>query len=124
MDDNYKSKLHQNVILFRGSASFVSDKVIEVNSEHLTASKIIISTGTRPKKSPYENAWTSDDIFPLQKIPNSLAIVGSGFIACELANVFDALGVKTKLLVRGNTLLSNEDKEISKTFKEEFSKKY
>ncbi|MFT7860652.1 MAG: dihydrolipoyl dehydrogenase [Sulfurimonas sp.] len=123
VDDRYKSTLNENVELFRGLGSFVSDNVVEVNNIKLTAPKIIIATGSRSRKPPFKDAWTSDDIFPLKKIPKSITVVGSGFIACELVNVFDALGIKTKLLVRGETLLSNEDAEISKAFKKEFSKK-
>jgi len=123
VDENYKSKLNENVTLFRGVGTFVSDTVITVNNEKITAPKIVIATGTSPKKVPFENAWSSDDIFPIKKIPKSITIVGSGFIACELANVFDALGVKTKLVVRGENILSNEDEEISTVFKEQFSKK-
>eukprot|EP01029_Cantina_marsupialis_P010030 TRINITY_DN229_c0_g1_i5.p1 TRINITY_DN229_c0_g1~~TRINITY_DN229_c0_g1_i5.p1 ORF type:complete len:453 (-),score=59.91 TRINITY_DN229_c0_g1_i5:479-1837(-) len=122
VDENYLSKLDENVKLFRAEASFVSNKIIEVDNQQITAATIIIATGTRPKKPPFENAWTSDDIFPLNKIPKSITIVGAGFIACEIANVFDALGVETKMIVRGDTLLSNEDEDISKTFKDEFSK--
>ncbi|MCK9454994.1 NAD(P)/FAD-dependent oxidoreductase [Sulfurimonas sp.] len=123
VDENHKSKLNENVKLFRGIGFFVSNNIVEVNNEKLTAPKIIIATGASPKKAPFEGAWTSDDIFPINKIPKSITIVGSGFIACELVNVFDALGVKTKLLVRSENILSNEDEDISKVFKEEFSKK-
>lgn len=123
VDENYKSKLNENVDLYRGLGYFLSDNIVEVNNQKLKSSKIIIATGTSPKEVPFEEAWTSDDIFPLKKIPKSIFIVGSGFIACELANVFDALGVKTKLVVRGDKLLSNEDEDISKVFKEEFSNK-
>lgn len=123
VDEDYKSILNENVELFRGIGSFISDTIVEVNNEKLTAPKIVIATGARPKKALFKDAWTSDDIFPISKIPNSITIVGSGFIACELANVFDSLGVKTKLLIRSGTLLSNEDEDISKVFKEEFSKK-
>lgn len=85
--------------------------------------KIVIATGTRPNKPLYAKAWTSDDLFPLEgKIPKSITIVGSGFIGCELANFFAAIGIKTKLLVRGQTLLSHEDDEIAEIFKTEFSK--
>lgn len=122
VDDSYKSKLNENVDLYRGIGSFISDKVIKVNDEKLTASKIIIATGTKPLKPPFENAWTSDDIFPLDDIPKSITIVGSGFIACELANVFSALKINTTLIVRSETLLSSEDKQIQEVFKEEFSK--
>lgn len=123
VDEDFKSIFNENVELFRGIGSFVSNNIVEVNSEKLTAPKIIIATGATSKKAPFKNAWTSDDIFPISKIPNSITIVGSGFIACELANILDALGIKTKLLVRSETLLSNEDEDVSKVFKEEFSKK-
>lgn len=121
VDESYKSRLNENVDLYRGVGHFLSNNVVEINNEKLTSEKIIIATGSSPKKPPYEGGWTSDDIFPLKKIPSSISIVGSGFIACELANVFDALGIKTKLLVRGDELLSNEDEDIQETFKKEFS---
>lgn len=123
VDPRYESRLNENITLFRGEGSFVNDNTIEVNNKHLTAPNIVIGTGTRPIEAFHEGAWTSDDIFPLkEKIPSSITIVGSGFIACELANFFDAVGVKTKLLVRGETLLRNEDKDISNIFKEEVTK--
>jgi len=123
VDDEYLSKLNENVKLYRGVGSFVSNNVVKVDDHILTSEKIVIATGTSPKKPPFKNAWTSDDIFPIENIPKSITIVGSGFIACELANVFDAFGVETTLLVRGDELLSNEDEDISKVFKDEFSKK-
>lgn len=123
VDGRYNSRFNENVELFRGTGSFVSNNVIKVNEEELTATKIVIATGTKPLEAPHEKAWTSDDIFPLKsKIPDSITIVGSGFIACELANFFDAVGIKTKLLVRSQRLLSNEDRDISLEFKEQFSK--
>ena len=123
IDPAYRARFNENVETFTGTASFVSNYVVEVNGEKLTAPKIVIATGTRPIAPPHEKAWTSDDIFPLKgKVPKSITIVGSGFIACELANFFDAVGVETKLLVRSQHLLKNEDIDISTIFKEEFSK--
>ena len=124
IDSRYESRFNENVKVYKGVGSFVSNNVIEVNNEQLTAPKIVIATGTRPIKAPHEKAWTSDDIFPLEgDIPKSITIVGSGFIACELSSFFSAIGIKTKLLVRSQRILSNEDEEISAIFKEEFSKK-
>lgn len=122
IDDIYQKKFNENVTVFRGTGSFVSNKVVQVNDELLTAQHIVIATGSRPIKPPHEKAWSSDDIFPLKHIPKSIAIVGSGFIAVELANFFDAIGIPTKLLVRSETLLGNEDETISTIFKEEFTK--
>ena len=123
IDPAYRARFNENVKTYTGEASFMSNYVVEVNGEQLTAPKIVIATGTRPIAPPHEMAWTSDDIFPLiGKVPKSISIVGSGFIACELANFFDAVGVETKLLVRSQSILKNEDEEIGKVFKTEFTK--
>lgn len=123
VDPAYRSKFNENVSIFEGEASFVSNYVITVNGEQLTAPKIVIATGTRPKKPEHEKAWTSDDIFPLEgKVPKSITVVGSGFIACELVNFFDAVGIESKLLVRSQRILGHEDKDVAAIFKEEFSK--
>ena len=123
IDPSYKSRFNENVETFYGIGKFKSNNVVTVNGEELTAPKIVIATGTRPIEAEHEKAWTSDDVFPLEgEIPKSITIVGSGFIACELANFFAAIGIQTKLLVRSQKILSNEDKDISAIFKEEFSK--
>lgn len=123
VDSNYQKKFNENVTLFRGIASFISNNTIKVNDKKLSAPKIVIATGTRPKKAMHEKAWTSDDIFPLKgKIPNSISIVGSGFIACELSFFFAAIGIKTKLLIRSENILSKEDSDIIEVYKKEFEK--
>lgn len=128
VEPKYKKKFHfdeypDNVDIYKGQAKFVSNYIIEVNGEKITSKTIVIATGTRAVKAPYENAWTSEDIFPFtHKIPNSIVIVGAGFIACELGNFFDAIGVKTTQLVRGDKLLKNEDEDISEIFTNEYSK--
>lgn len=124
IDGIYNNKFNENIEVFKGTGFFVSNNIVEVNNQKLTAPQIIIATGTKPKEPEHEKAWTSDDIFPLKgKIPKSITIVGSGFIACELAGFFSAMGIKTKLLVRSQNILGNEDEEISSIFKEEFSLK-
>jgi len=123
IDPAYKSRFNENVEVIYGTGKFVSNNIISVNGEELTAPKIVIATGTKAIKAPHPKAWTSDDIFPLEgEIPKSITIVGAGFIACELANFFAAVGIETKLLVRSQRILGNEDSDISAIFKEEFAK--
>jgi mycothione reductase len=124
VDGRYEGRLPEGADLYRGTGRFVADHEVEVNGERLRAPQIVIATGTRPRLGPYPDtpAWTSDDIFPLQgKVPRSITVVGGGFIGCELANFFEAVGVETRLLVRGDRLLPAEDGDISKIFTEEFS---
>ncbi len=123
IDSSYEGRFNENVEVFRGEGSFLSNNTIKVNDEELYAPNIVIATGTRPIKPLHVKAWSSDDIFPLKgDIPKSITIVGSGFIACELANFFDAIGIETKLLSRSQRILGNEDADISAIFKEEFTK--
>ena len=122
VDGNYEKKFNENVTLFRGEGKFVANKIVEVNGEQLTAKHIVIATGSRPVAPPHEKAWSSDDIFPLKKIPKSIAVAGAGFIGVELSNFFAAVGIETKLFVRDDKLLSNEDGEIQGVFKEQFTK--
>lgn len=124
VDARYESRHPETLDLHRGHGAFVSDHVVEVNGEQLTAPDIVIATGSRPRLGPFQDLpiWTSDDLFPLKgEVPKSITVVGGGFIAVELANFFDAVGVKTTVMVLNDRLLPAEDDDISAIFKEQFT---
>ncbi len=128
VDPRYESRFPEDLTLYRGHGKFVSNKVVEITNnqgtEQITADKIVIATGARSRPADFQQlpVWTSDDLFPFpHAIPKSIAIVGGGFIACELANFFHSVGIKTTLIVRSNKLLPAEDQSISAIFKSEFS---
>jgi dihydrolipoamide dehydrogenase len=122
VDPRYEVRL-DGVSLYRGHGRFVSNKVVEVNGEQLEGETIVVAVGAKPRPVPFEDVWTNESLFPLQgKVPQSITIVGGGFIACELANFFEAVGVETRLLVRGERLLPLEDAEIGEIFQQEFTK--
>jgi dihydrolipoamide dehydrogenase len=73
------------------------------------------------EKVPY---LTSDQALFLKKQPKSLVIFGGGYISCELAHFFGALGTKVMILQRSEVLLTNEDRDISKRFTDVFRKKH
>lgn len=125
VDPRYESRIDgvDGVDLYRGHGRFVSNKVVEVNGEQLEGETIVVATGTKPRPAPFEGVWTNENLFPLKgKVPQSITVVGGGFIGCELANFFEAVGIETRLLVRGTTLLPIEDDEIEAVFREEFTK--
>lgn len=127
VDARYESRLPDNLTLIRGHAEFTADKQIRIkdSGEELSADTIVIAVGTRPRLPLYPGrpAWTSDDLFPLRgEIPKSLAIIGGGFIGCELGAFFSAVGIPTTLYVRSHQLLPKEDHEISEIFCNEFVK--
>lgn len=47
---------------------------------------------------------SSDDIFDMEELPESMTVLGGGYIGCELAQILQSLGVKTTLIVRSRPL--------------------
>ncbi len=95
-----------------GEASFVDANTIMVGDQHYTARDIVISTGTQPTLPDVpgiEHAITSDGFFALQQQPGRVGIVGSGYIAVELAGVLNALGSKVTLFLRKQHVLAEFD---------------
>ena len=113
------------VTVINGFAKFVNANTIEVNGEHYTADHITIATGGRPQNPDVEGAEygiDSDGFFALTEQPESVIVVGAGYIAVELAGVFHALGTKTDLVVRKEKPLRNFDPMLSDTLVEQMAK--
>jgi len=95
-----------------GSARFVDARTIEVGGRRVTAEHIVIATGGRPTVPDLPGAdlgLTSDGFFDLEQRPQRVAVVGSGYIACELAGAFHELGSKVEIFVRKTHLLNQFD---------------
>ncbi len=108
----------ENVTLIRGWASFVEDKVIEVNGEQLTGENIYINVGTRPGVPPIkgidEVPWMdSAGLLDLTEVPEHLLIVGGGYIGVEFGQVFRRFGARVTILQRGDQLMPQEDKDMA-----------
>ncbi|SIO03579.1 glutathione-disulfide reductase [Vannielia litorea] len=76
---------------------------------------ILLATGGAPSFPPLEGAEelgiSSNDIFLLDELPESILIIGGGFIACEMACILNGLGVKTTIFLRGAQILRGFDDE-------------
>ncbi|MBO9489860.1 glutathione-disulfide reductase [Endozoicomonas sp. G2_1] len=113
------------VTVINGFAKFVNANTIEVNGEQYTADHITIATGGRPQLPNVEGAEhgiDSDGFFALTEQPESVIVVGAGYIAVELAGVFHALGTKTDLVVRKEKPLRNFDPMLTDTLVEQMGK--
>lgn len=66
----------------------------------LTADRIVIAVGGKPTAPSdiegYELGFDSDGFFTLQDLPKRVVVVGAGYIAVELAGIFNALGASTR----------------------------
>lgn len=115
--DSYKGTFERNKIeVIKGFARFIDEHTVEVNGEHIYADKIVIATGAKPVTANIpggEYASTSDDVFAWEELPSSIAVIGAGYIAVEMAGVLHALGVKTDLFVRKDRPLRRFDSYIT-----------
>ncbi|SJM48212.1 NADPH-dependent mycothiol reductase Mtr [Corynebacterium glutamicum] len=111
-----------NIDVYDMHATFVDAKTISTGiagqKQFITGTDIVIATGSRPyipeaiAKSGVRY-YTNEDIMRLTEQPQSIVIVGGGFIALEFAHVFDALGTKVTILNRSDVLLRDADADIS-----------
>jgi glutathione reductase (NADPH) len=116
---------NNDVTLINGFARFVDKNTVEVDGTLYTGDHITIATGGRPSTPDVpgaEHGINSDGFFALTEQPESVAVIGAGYIAVELAGVFQALGTQTHLLVRNAKALRNFDPIISDTLVEQMAK--
>lgn len=113
---SYNNVLTKNgVDVITGYAKFVNKNTVEVNGENISADHILIAVGgtpARPDIPGAEYGIDSDGVFELQLLPKRVAIVGAGYIAVEIAGVFNALGSETHLFVRKDRPLRQFDGDI------------
>lgn len=113
------------VEVIEGYARFIDAHTLEVNGEQIHAKHIIIATGAHPFVPQIAGAQlggVSDDVFAWEELPHSVAIIGAGYIAVELAGVLHALGVQTDLFVRRHAPLRSFDQGIVEVLVEEMKK--
>ncbi|MDN6400068.1 MAG: mycothione reductase [Brachybacterium sp.] len=115
-----------NLTLLRGTARFVGSKTLQVSGHHgegagdrrISADTIVLGAGSRPVLPPIEGLaeaapHTSDTIMRIDRLPTSLAILGSGVIAVEMAHIFASLGGAVTLIARSQQVLSSADADVS-----------
>jgi len=105
-----------------GSARFVDAHTVEVAGARYSADHIVIAVGgypTLPDLPGADLGITSDGFFALTELPRRVAVVGSGYIAVELAGVLNALGADVTLLLRRETLLRGFDAMLRESLMEE-----
>ncbi|MCB2226072.1 MAG: FAD-dependent oxidoreductase [Desulfarculaceae bacterium] len=101
-----------------GSARFVDEHSVELDGKRISAKAWLIATGSSPAAPPVpglsETPYiTNKEIFYLDKLPESLIVLGAGPIAIEMAQAFARLGSKVSVVQRSGQILSKEDKDLA-----------
>ncbi|HFI0230619.1 TPA: glutathione-disulfide reductase [Streptococcus suis] len=116
---------NNGVEVIKGFARFVDSQTVEVDGQLIRAKHIVIATGAQPAVPNIpgsELGIVSDDVFAWKELPTSVAVIGAGYIAVEMAGLLHGLGVKTDLFVRGNRPLRNFDSYIIQALMEEMER--
>jgi len=119
------------VEVFRGEASLEGPGRIRIRrpdlTGHIRTKKIILATGSLPacpQTLPVDgkNVLTSNEILAIKELPESLLIVGGGYIGCEFASIFSAFGCRVTIVESLPTLLARSDRlavrEVEKSLRE------
>ena len=114
------------VELFRGYAKFVDSHTVEIGERKVSADKIIIAVGGRPVKPKnipgIDLAMLSDDMFNLPEQPESLVIIGGGYIGVEFACIMQGLGTQVTQIIRADRILRGFDGDLRSTIQEAMEK--
>jgi mycothione reductase len=117
----------KNIDYYPKSAEFTAPYTLKVGNETITSKMIILGTGSKPtipsikgiEKTGY---LTSDSVLKLNQLPESIAIIGGGYIAAEYGHFFSAMGSKVTIIGRNPQFLPDEEPEVSALAKRELQK--
>jgi dihydrolipoamide dehydrogenase len=120
------------VTVLRGTGTLAGSGLVTVQTADgattVEADKIILATGSEPARLPmfdfsHPNILTSTEALALEKIPESLLIVGAGVIGCEFASFYSELGVKITMVEMLPQMLPLEDLRLAKQFQSTYRKR-
>jgi glutathione reductase (NADPH) len=126
------NRVYQDVLenagveIITGHACILDPHTVEVQQKRYTAKYILVATGGRPTIPAIPgsgHAITSNEAFYLSRLPESIIIVGGGYVGVEFAGIFHGLGTEVTLVHRRSLLLTGFDRDVRETLATEMRKK-
>jgi pyruvate/2-oxoglutarate dehydrogenase complex dihydrolipoamide dehydrogenase (E3) component len=111
--------------VFHGEAAFESPHKLRVGADLIEGKTFVVATGSEivPPVFPglAEVGYIeSDEALELQAPPQSMIVLGGGYVGCELGQFYARIGVPTTMLIRSTQLLTDEDADIGEGLTEYF----
>ena len=111
---------------YETEASFTDDYTLDVGGTTITGEKIFIVSGARPLIPPIKGIHdveylTNETVLQLTELPESLLLIGGGYIAAEYGHFFAAMGSQVTIVQRGDRLIPSEEPEISHVLKQKMA---
>ncbi|MEO0335902.1 MAG: FAD-dependent oxidoreductase, partial [Pseudomonadota bacterium] len=111
----YQGMLRKNgVEVFEGRGELADEHTVRVGDRKISAKHIAVAVGGRPWKPEIpgiEHTITSNEAFQLREVPESIVVVGTGYIGVEFAGIFNGFGSKVTVLCRKDSVLTGFDDE-------------
>lgn len=120
--EDYRSRKYESLIdgkirIEHGHAHFIDPHMLEINGQRFRGEKILIATGSRPVEPLIEGldqvSYLTSDLLTvgeeqeLKDLPESLLIIGGGYIALELGQMFQRFGTRVTILERSAQVLAH-----------------
>lgn len=106
-----------------GTARFLAERTVEITIDSgatrvVRGHNVVVNTGTTPALPNLPGLsealpWTSETILHLACLPDTLVVIGGGYIGCEFASMFAIFGTRVTLLHAGAQLLPREDPDVA-----------
>jgi mercuric reductase len=117
----------ENLTLLKGWAMFTDSKTIEVDGKRYKALKFLIATGATTNIPNIEGLdkidyLTNVSLFDLEEKPDSLTIMGAGYIGLEIAMAYKRLGVKVRIIEFTDRILRTQTPDISEALETQMRK--
>jgi dihydrolipoamide dehydrogenase len=117
----------KNIDYYHAPAEFVSSYTLRVNGADITSKMIFLCIGSKINIPPIKGLdkvryHTSDTVLKLTRLPESIAIIGGGYIAAEYGHFFSSMGSKVTIVGRNPQFLPEEEPEVSALTKKELER--
>jgi mycothione reductase len=118
----------ENLDFYEGEGHFSGEDTIEVKGETIKGEKIFIASGSRPLIPPLKGLdgvdfLTNESVLQLRERPESLIIIGGGYVAVEYGHFFTAMGTQVTILEMADRLVLAEEPEISEILKKQLGRR-
>lgn len=117
---------NNNVEYISGRGILKDSHTVEVQGKLYSTKYILIAVGGWPDKLPikgHEHCISSNEIFSLKEQPDSLLVLGAGYIGLEFASIFNELGTKVSLMFRKDSILSGFDQSTKQYLQKALSQR-
>jgi mycothione reductase len=119
MEARYREK--PNLTLYKNEAAFVDERTVAVGGERVRGDRVVVAAGSRPLVPPIDGLdavdfLTSRSALYLREQPDSLVVLGGGYIAVELGYFFESLGTDVTIVEMMDSLVPREDPDVAAAF--------